>query len=35
MSKKFWKLVFDIAVSLINVACVIICGSAATNLIPF
>lgn len=35
MSKKIWKLVFDIIVTLVNIACVIVCGSAATNLMPF
>ena len=34
MSKKIWKLIFDVAVTLINIACVIVCGGAATNLLP-
>ena len=34
MNKKIWKIVFDIAVTLVNIACVIVCGGAATNLLP-
>lgn len=33
MKKSTLKKIFDIAITLINIACVIFCGSEASNLI--
>lgn len=33
MKKKTWKFIFDLLVTIVNVACVIICGSSAAPLI--